>query len=268
METDRMMDRSLNGKVAIVTGAGPGIGRATALAFARDGADVVVAARRTEPLELLAAEIAKETGRRVLGIPCDIMDLDACAALIDRTAAELGRVDVLVNVATSAFLRERVVDFDWSSYSQSVQLNVVGTMKLCGEAAKKMIETGGGSIINIGTLSTTALMAKNGAYSSTKLAMIGMSKTMAREMGRDNIRVNIVTPGFTTGEGLNRLFEQMGVGTGKTGEEMSEQMAATTELNRHVDPEDIAEACLYLGSDRARNVTGVELHVTAGALIV
>jgi len=265
---EQSLDRTLRDKVGIVSGAGPGIGRATALAFARDGADVVVAARRHEPLAALAQEIAAETGRRVLAVPCDITDPAACTALVERTVAELGRVDVLVNVATSKFLRQRVVDFDWSSYSQSVQLNVVGTMQLCGETAKKMVETGGGSIINIGTLSTTAVMAKNAEYSSTKLAMIAMSKTMAREMGRENIRVNIVTPGFTTGVGLTRLFEEMGQGTGKTGEEMSRQMASTTELKRHVDPEDIAEACLYLGSDRARNVTGIELHVTAGALIV
>ena len=262
------MDRTLTGKVAIVTGAGPGIGRATALAFARDGADVVVAARRLEPLEAMAAELARETGRRILPVVCDLCDPDACGALVERAASELGRVDVLVNVATSGFPRQRVADFDWSHYSESVQLNVIGTMSVCGTAAKKMAETGGGSIINIGTLSTTALIAKNAEYSSTKAAMIAMSKTMAREMGRENVRVNVVTPGFTTGEGLTQLFEQMGKGAGKSGQEMSDQVAATTELKRHVDPQDIAEACLYLGSDRARNVTGIELHVTAGALIL
>ena len=261
------MDRTLEGKVAIVTGAGPGIGRATALRFAQDGADVVVAARRPEPLLAMAEELAAETGRRVLAIPCDITDLAACEALAERTASELGRIDVLVNVATSPFERARVVDMDWDGYADSVQLNVVGTMKLCGEVARRMVETGGGSIVNIGTLSTTSLIPKNSAYSSTKAAMIAVSRTMAREMGRDNIRVNIVTPGFTTGEPLDRLFERMGEGQGVSGEEMSRKVAATSELKRHVDPEDIAEACLYLGSDRARNVTGIELHVTAGAAI-
>lgn len=262
------MDRTLKGRVGIVTGAGPGIGRATALAFAQDGADVVVAARRAEPLEVLAREVAAESGQRVLAIPCDLTDLDSARALVDRTVAELGRVDVLVNVATAGFPRQAVADFDWSHYAESVQLNVVGTMAVCGAAARAMVQTGGGSIINIGTLSTTALMAKNSEYSSTKAAMIAMSKTMAREMGRENVRVNIVTPGFTTGEPLDRLFEQMGQGTGASAEEMSQKLAAQSELKRHVDPEDIAHACLYLGSDRARNVTGVELHVTAGALIV
>lgn len=262
------MDRSLEGKVAVVTGAGRGIGRATAMAFAADGADVVVAARRREPLEKLALEIAESTGRKVIAVPTDITDLEASARLIEQAASELGRIDVLVNVATASFPRKKIVDSDWSSYAQSVQLNVIGTMKLCADAAKKMAATGGGSIINIGTLGTTALQPKNGEYTSTKLAMVGLSKTLAREVGRQNVRVNIVTPGFTTGEPLDRLFEEMGASAGLSGPEMSTKVAATTELKRHVDPEDIAEACLYLGSDRSRNVTGVELHVTAGAMII
>jgi 3-oxoacyl-[acyl-carrier protein] reductase len=262
------MDRTLAGKVALVSGAGPGIGRSTALAFARDGADVVVAARRPGPLEDLAREVRDATGRRALAIPSDLTDLEASAALVERTVAELGRLDVLVNVATSSFLRRKMVDSDWSTYADSVQMNVVGTMKLCADAARRMAEQGGGSIINIGTLASTALQAKNGEYSSTKLAMVGLSKTLAREMGAQNVRVNVVTPGYTTGEGLTELFEQMAASAGVTGEEMSQRVASTTELKRHVDPDDIAEACVYLGSDRARNVTGVELHVTAGAMIV
>ncbi len=262
------MDRSLAEKVAVVTGAGPGIGRATARAFARDGADVVVAARRAGPLAAMAAELASESGRRALSIACDLTDPDAVTALMDRTVSELGRIDVLVNVATSGFPRQSIVDFDWSHYAESVQLNVIGTMKACGEAARRMVETGGGSIINIGTLSTTALIPKNGEYSSTKSAMVALSKTMAREMGGQNVRVNVVTPGYTTGEGLTRLLEAMAEGVGVTPEEMSARIARQSVLERHVDPEDIAEACLYLGSDRARNVTGIELHVTAGAMIV
>ncbi|MEM9175422.1 MAG: SDR family NAD(P)-dependent oxidoreductase, partial [Myxococcota bacterium] len=151
------MDRTLAGKVALVTGAGPGIGRSTALAFARDGADVVVAARRPEPLAALAKEIADDTGRRTLAVPSDVTDLAASGALVERTIAEFGRLDVLVNVATASFFRGRLVDHDWSTYADSVQMNVVGTMKLCADAARAMAERGGGSIVNIGTLATTAL---------------------------------------------------------------------------------------------------------------
>ena len=262
------MDRTLQGRVALVTGAGPDIGRATALAFARDGADVVVSARRAEPLAALAEEVAAETGRRTSAVPSDVADLDASAALVKRVVDEFGRLDVLVNVATAGFERSPMVDSDWSHYAASVELNVVGTMKLCADAARAMAAGGGGSIINIGTLASTALQPRMGEYSSTKLAMVGLSKTLAREMGRKNVRVNVVTPGFTAGQGLDGLLAQMAESSGITPEEMSERVADTTELKRHVDPEDIAEACLYLGSDRARNVTGIELHVTAGALIL
>jgi 3-oxoacyl-[acyl-carrier protein] reductase len=97
--------------------------------------------------------------------------------------------------------------------------------------------------------------------------MISMSKTMAREMGRQNVRVNIVTPGYTTGDDLDGLFARMAEGAGVTPEEMSRQVAEQCELKRHVDPEDIAEACLFLVSDRSRNITGIELDVTAGAMV-
>lgn len=258
------MDRTLRGRVAIVTGAGPGIGRATALAFARDGANVVVAARRAEPLEAMARELAEQTGRRILAVPADLKDLDDCRRIVARTVEAMGRVDALVNVATHPHKRAAVAEMDWKAYAESFQLNVAGTMTICGEAALRMAEGGGGSIINIGTLATTMLQAKMSEYSSTKLAMIAASKTLAREMGRRNVRVNIVTPGYTTGEPLDRLIEQMAAGQQTTPEEMNRRLAKSAVLGRHVDPEDIAEACLFLASDRARNVTGVELHVTAG----
>jgi NAD(P)-dependent dehydrogenase (short-subunit alcohol dehydrogenase family) len=261
------MDRTLAGKVAIVTGAGPGIGRATALRFAQDGADVVVAARRAGPLETMAAEIANETGRRVVAEPADLKDLDACRRIVAKTVELFGRVDALVNVATHPHKRASIAEMDWKAYAESFQLNVAGTMTICGEAALRMAQTGGGSIINIGTLATTVLQAKMAEYSSTKIAMIAASKTLAREMGRQNVRVNIVTPGYTTGEPLDRLFEQMAAGQNVTPAEMSRRLAKSAVLERHVDPEDMAEACLFLASDRARNITGIELHVTAGQWI-
>jgi 3-oxoacyl-[acyl-carrier protein] reductase len=261
------VDRTLKGRVAIVTGAGPGIGRATALAFAKDGANVVLAARRAEPLEAMAAELARETGRRFLAVPADLKIPEDCRRIVARTVEVMGRVDALVNVATHPHGRRAIAEMDWSAYLESVQLNVVGTMTVCGEAARRMAETGGGSIINIGTLATTALMAKGAEYSSTKAAMVAASKVMAREVGRSHVRVHVVTPGYTTGEPLDRLFEQMAAGYGITAEEMSRRLAKSAVLERHVDPEDIAEACLFLASERSRNITGIELHVTAGQWI-
>lgn len=249
-----------------MTGAGPGIGRAVALRLARDGADVVIAARRAGPLETLAAAIEEETGRRVLAVPTDVKDLAACDALVERTIEAFGRVDALVNNATHPFERVRVEETDWSDFDDSIQLNVKGTMRLCGAATQHMAAVGGGAIVNIGTLSTSSWMPKNVTYTASKAAMVAASKTMAREVGARHVRVNVVTPGFTTGEDLDRLFEKMAEGAGSTPEQMSRRLAREAALERHVDPEDIAEAVLFLASDRARNITGIELHVTAGAL--
>lgn len=261
-----MNERTLDGSVALITGAGPGIGRSCALALARDGADLVLAARRAEPLEALAAELAAETGRRVVPVPTDIADLDQCRAAVARAVDELGRLDVVVNVAThGGSPTAPVTEIDWDDYRASVQVNVIGTMEICRTAARHMAERdGGGSIVNISALSATTLMADMARYTSTKGAMETMSKTMAKEVGPAGVRVNIVTPGMTNGAPLDALFERMAAAQSRTPEEVSARFAAGAALRRHVDPDDIAEAVLFLASPRARNITGQEIQVTAG----
>lgn len=257
------MSGPLAGSVALVTGAGPGIGRACAAALARDGADVVVAARRPEPLAELADDVAGATGRQVLAVPTDIADLDACAGLVAYTIESLGRLDVLVNVATTGGSpTASVEEIDWDEYRAAVDLNVVATLELCRLAAAAMPD--GGSIVNISALSATTLMEGMARYTSTKGAMESMSKTMAKEVGPRGVRINIVTPGMTTGAPLDAMFDRMAAARGKTPEEISAGFARGAALRRHVDPEDVAEAVAFLASPRARNITGQEIQVTAG----
>ncbi|MDG2029355.1 MAG: SDR family oxidoreductase [Acidimicrobiales bacterium] len=261
------MSRSLEGRVALVTGAGRGIGRASSVALAGDGADVVVAARRAEPLDELAAYIVAASGRKVLAVPTDIGDLDGCRALIDRTIAEFGRIDVVVNIAThGGSPTATVTELDWDDYRRSLEINVIGTMEICRLAAARMED--GGSIVNISALSATTLMEGMARYTSTKGAMESMSKTMAKELGPSGVRVNIVTPGMTTGAPLTAMFERMADAQSKTPEEISAGFARGAALRRHVDPEDIAEAVLFLASPRSRNITGQEIQVTAGQHIL
>jgi 3-oxoacyl-[acyl-carrier protein] reductase len=261
------VSRSLEGRVALVTGAGRGIGRASSVALAGDGADVVVAARRAEPLDELAAYIVAASGRKVLAVPTDIGDLDGCRALIDRTIAEFGRIDVVVNIAThGGSPTATVTELDWDDYRRSLEINVIGTMEICRLAAARMED--GGSIVNISALSATTLMEGMARYTSTKGAMESMSKTMAKELGPSGVRVNIVTPGMTTGAPLTAMFERMADAQSKTPEEISAGFARGAALRRHVDPEDIAEAVLFLASPRSRNITGQEIQVTAGQHIL
>ncbi|MEM7140770.1 MAG: SDR family oxidoreductase [Actinomycetota bacterium] len=265
------MSRSLDGSVALVTGAGPGIGRACALALAHDGADLVLAARSAERLTELAADVASTTGRRCLAVPTDIADAGQRRAVVDTTIAEFGRLDVVVNIAThGGGPTTPVADMDWDEYRATVEVNVVGTMEMCRLAAERMVadEHGdAGSIVNISALSATTLMEGLSRYTSTKGAMESMTKTMAKELGPSGVRLNIVTPGMTTGAPLDALFERMAEAQDKTPAQVSDGFARGAALRRHVDPADIAEAVLYLASPRARNVTGQEIQVTAGQQI-
>ena len=248
----------LDGKVAVVAGAGPGIGRACAEAFAREGANVVVAARNEKRLRGLATELGVEA------VPFDLGDVVSCQALIDATIDRFGGVDVLINVATQGGGRDPIDGADWDDWRRAFEINVIGTLELSRSAARSMVARGGGSIVQIGTFGTTSLPPLQARYTATKEALVSASRTLAKELGPSNVRVNIVTPGYTTGPNLDALFGGVAERSGESIEEVSARFARTADLRRHVDPDDIAEAVLFLAGPRARNITGVELPVTAG----
>jgi len=256
----------LDGMVAVVTGAGPGIGRASAIALGRAGASVVVAARDVERLTGLAAEVSAETGSgsHVLPLRVDLADATSCRSLVEQVAAHFGRIDVLVNVATTGGDFTRIEDTDWDSWRQAFEVNVIGTLEVSRAAAGVMAQGGGGSIIQIGTFGTHALPSGRARYIATKQAMVTASLTMAKELGRSNVRVNVVTPGFITGPSLDAMIESTAARTGESAHEASQRLAASSALGRHVEPADVAETVLFLAGPGARTITGVELPVTAG----
>jgi NAD(P)-dependent dehydrogenase (short-subunit alcohol dehydrogenase family) len=257
---------SLQGMTAIVAGAGPGIGRACATALRREGAEVVVAARDAARLDAMASEMvaAAPSGPQPLPIAFDFADLDSCRALVEQTLQHFGRIDVLVNVATAGGETTAIAEGDWDSWRRAFEVNVIGTMELSRLAAKAMTANPGGSIVQIGSIGTRALPLGRARYTATKSAMVTASLTMAKELGRSRVRVNVVTPGFTTGAPLNALIDSIAGRTGESADEVSARMAAGASLRRHVDPADVAEAVVFLAGPGARNITGVELPVTAG----
>lgn len=254
----------LDKKVGVVMGAGPGIGRATALALANAGANVVIAARNLERLETLASELTDQTGQLIIPLEADLGDLASCKTLIAETEERFGRLDVLVNVATGGGSNTPIIDADWDGWRRAFELNVIGNLELSRLAAKIMMQHGGGSIIQIGTFGTHSRPVRQGAYTSTKEALLSASQTLAKELGPKNIRVNMVTPGYTTGPNLDSLFAGVAQRTGEPVEEVSQRLAKTAALRSHVDPEDIAAAVLFFAGPGGARVTGVELPVTAG----
>ncbi len=250
-----------------MVGAGAGIGRACAMALAEGGADVVLVARRPEPLQALADEVTERHGQRTLAVPADVSDVADCRRIVDVTVETFGRIDIVVNVATVGGGQFRIDDLDLDLYRRAFEMNVVGVLEISRSAARSMRTTGGGAIIQISTLAATVMQPNMSIYSSTKRAMMVSSFTMAKEFGRDNIRVNIVSPGYTTGDDLDAMWAGIAAATGDDPEVVSAKAAKGAALRRHVDPEDIAEAVAFLASPQARNITGNEIRVDAGQVI-
>jgi NAD(P)-dependent dehydrogenase (short-subunit alcohol dehydrogenase family) len=261
-----MTDRTLEDRVAIVCGAGDGIGRSCALAFARDGADVALGARNANRLARIADEV-RAAGRRALAVPTDITDLAQCRNLVEHTVGEFGRVDVVVNVATAADQHTTVEDTDWDEFRRHFETNVLGVLEVSRAAAAAMRRTGGGAIVQISTGAIRSMPARRAAYTSTKQALVTASQVMAREVGRDGVRVNVVAPGYVTGATLDRLFADTATKRGRSVEEVTDEAAAQSALHRFVDPDDVAEAVLFLASDRSSAITGIVLDINAGMWI-
>jgi NAD(P)-dependent dehydrogenase (short-subunit alcohol dehydrogenase family) len=200
----------------------------------------------------------------VLPIAFDFADLDSCRELVDQTMDRLGRVDILVNVATAGGETGAIAEGQWDSWRRAFEVNVIGTMELSRLAAHAMGPNPGGSITQIGTIGTQALPAGRARYTATKSAMVAASLTMAKELGRAHVRVNIVTPGFVTGAPLDAMMDGIATRSGESVSEVSARMATGAALRRHVDPADVAEAVVFLAGPGARNITGIELPVTAG----
>lgn len=256
----------LAGKVAVIAGAGAGIGLSSALALARAGADLALGARRPGPLGELAEQVAAATGRTVIAVPTDIADGDACRALVDTAAERLGRVDVVVNVATYN-APGTMEEVGREEFRRAFDINVLGVLEVSRAALPHMRKVGGGSIVQISSEAPRQKLPHMGTYSSMKSAMEIVSATMAREVGRDNIRVNTVVAGFTDNEKLAEYIDEIAARRGVEPESVRRDMASTAALKRITRPEDIAEAVLFLASPRSRGITGTLTKVTSGLLL-
>jgi NAD(P)-dependent dehydrogenase (short-subunit alcohol dehydrogenase family) len=242
---------TLDGKVAIVTGGGSGIGRAVARLFAREGARVAVFGRRLEPLQEVASAIGAEGGR-ARAVAGDVGVEDDVARLVVETRSELGGVDIAVNSA-AVRLRSPLVDIAARDFAEILRINLVGAFILTKAVAGPMRERGGGSIVHIGSALGSVAAPDFSPYVASKGGLNALARAAAVELVQDEIRVNVVAPGTIDtpiGQGVpefRRHLLKHRISIGRAG---------------HVD--DIASACLYLASDAAKYVTGSILAVDGG----
>jgi len=235
---------SLDGRVALVTGGSRGIGRAIALAFAENGADVVVSSRKLPDLEVVAEEI-RARGRRGLAIASHVAKLEESKNLVEKVKAEFGRIDILVNNAGANPYMGPLIDAEEWAWDVTLNVNLKGPFMMGQLVARAMREQGGGNIINIASTAGINPSMLH-IYSVTKAGLIMLTRVMAMEWAEHNIRVNAIAPGLIK----TRFSEALWKGT------PAEERAAV--------PEDIAGAALYLASDASRYVSG-EVIVVSGA---
>jgi NAD(P)-dependent dehydrogenase (short-subunit alcohol dehydrogenase family) len=250
-------------RVAVVAGVGPGIGRSTALGLAAQGCDVAVAARRSEYLDSVVDELSA-LGARGLAVPTDMGDLEQSRALAERVATHFGRIDVVVGSAAKGGPNHTIMNADLGDWQEAWQVNVLGPLELARAAIPHLRAVGGGAIVMVSTLAVRAINAGQGAYAATKSALTVAAQTLAKEVGPDGIRVNIVVPGFVPGPNTETMFARLAERRGTTAQAVMGQMAADTALRRLPTPDDVADAIVFVASDRARSITGQTLDVNAG----
>ena len=241
-------------QVAIVTGGGTGIGRATALVLAEHGADVVVASRRRENLERVAAEV-EARGRRALVVPTDVRDVAACTALVDTTMREFGRLDILVNNAGGSQSRP-LEAWDVDGWQNSIDLNLRSTFVLSQAAARCMTERGRGAIVNISSGAAERGLPFVAPYGAAKAGVENLTESFAAALAPHGIRVNCVAPGMTTTE---KMQSKVDAGVYKL-----EEACARFPLRRPGSCEEVGHAILFLASDFASYITGQTLAVDGG----
>ncbi|HEY4377886.1 MAG TPA: SDR family oxidoreductase [Acidimicrobiales bacterium] len=253
----------LDGKVAIVSGIGPGMGRDISLAFAREGAHVVLGGRTKSRLEAVAKEV-EAAGVKALPVVCDITDEASCQALAAQAAAELGGVDIVVNNAYDGGDAKSLMDADLARWHQTMEVNLFGALYLTRAAVPHLEASGDGRVIMINSMSTQRIQSKFGAYNASKSALAGITKTLALELGPKGIRVNAVHPGYIYGDSIEWYFNHQAEKRGITFQEVYDEVASETCLGYLPHSEEIAGTVVFFASPLAKPVTGQMIGVNGG----
>jgi NAD(P)-dependent dehydrogenase (short-subunit alcohol dehydrogenase family) len=253
----------LRDQVSIITGGGRGLGREIALAFAREGARIVVCGTTEAALKETVAEI-QSLGRPSLAVLADVADESSVARLVELTLAEFGTVDVLVNNAGIIGPTAIVTEVTREEWDRTLAVNLTGAF-LCARAVlPQMAARGRGKIINIASVAGHVAYPMRSPYAVSKWGMIGLSRTLAQEWGRYNIQVNTISPGPVRGDRMDEVIRRRAEGAGRTEEEVRSEYAARLALERFVEPGHVASTAVFLASSESDSVTGETIRVSSG----
>ena len=256
----------LENKIAVITGGGRGIGRAIALAYAREGANLVLAARSQEALEETRIMV-EELGRKALVVTTDIRSEDSVRNLAEKALQHYGRVDILVNNSGIAGPTTPLWDIKLADWEDTFAVNVTGAY-LCSRAfLPGMIQQRSGSIIFISSMTGKRPLYGRTPYAGRKMALVGIARTLAWEVGEYGIRVNVISPGPVEGERIKRVVRNQAAALGISEEEALRQFTSSSPLGRLVPPGDIAASAIFLASDKAASITGEDMNVSSGTVM-
>jgi len=249
-------------KVVVVAGRGPGLGRSIALASAREGADVVLAARTAARLDEVAKEVTG-LGRRGIAVPTDLTAPEAAERLAEAARDAFGRVDALVYNALAMPPIKELREVDLGAVSASFDANVVAALRLTRLLVPALAESKG-SVVMINSMVVRFSQRTMGPYKLAKAALLAMAQSLATELGPQGIRVNSVAPGHIWGDSLKWYFGYLAKKRGVTPEQVYQETAAPLDLGRLPEPDEIADAVVFLASGLARAITGQCLDVNCG----
>ena len=254
---------TLADQVAIVTGGACGLGKRIAMRLAQEGAAVVLAAPEEDELEHTAGEI-RGNGGRALPVQMDITKDGQVSQMVARTKDELGRIDILVNNSGNAGPTAPVHDVDRADWDETLAVNLTG-MFLCSKAVlPEMIARGGGKVINISSIGGRIGYKLRSPYAVSKWGVIGLTLTVASEVGEHNIQVNAICPGPIEGDRTQAVFEDRARELGQSVDEVQQNYLDQMALKRLVQPDDVAAMVAFLASSEADNITGQAIDVSAG----
>ena len=254
------MSALLTDRIVLVSGIGPGLGREIALACAREGAHVVLAARTASALEEVAVAV-RAAGRRALAVATDLSQAEDCQRLADAARAEFGRIDVLVHNAFLSNPVSLVEEADLDDWRRIFEVNLFGALRLTQAIVPTMKTQGRGVIVFVNTMSIRIVEPLMGGYAASKGALMTASQTLAKELGPAGIRVNSIVPGYIWSAKMEAYFRHLAQERGVTYESVHADITSRTALRHIPDSAEVADAVVLLASDLARAITGQALDV-------
>jgi NAD(P)-dependent dehydrogenase (short-subunit alcohol dehydrogenase family) len=257
------MDLELNGRVAIVTGGGSGIGKEVGRILSQEGCTVVLCARRMEPLEVAAREIGAQTGGQVAPLYCDTNDMAAVSTMVDSVIAQFGKVDILVNsaAAPSGVVRNDIEHAEDTALLADLNTKVIGYFRCAKAVSAHMRQAGFGRIINIGGLTGRASKVISGMRN---LAVAHLTKTLSDQLGPDGITVNLIHPGVVETPHIHELYEREAAKQGKSVPEIKQGYIDATPVRRILDAQEIGWLVAFLSSPKSAAITGESIGIDGG----